>query len=554
MPNHELIEDYCAQFNHQVNFSIHGIDLKSNQLKEVLLTLKDKFNFIMLLDICAVDLKELASGGDRYEVNYHLLNLDSFERIRVKVKTNGREVLPSVTDIWSCAGWYQNEVWDMMGIEFLHWPKKRILNHGQFVGHPLRKDYSRTENQKLSSIQVPVQNIELTRLGEEVDEGRWVNLSSPHPMVRGTYSISLRMLGNTIQECEVDIGYLHRCFEKLCESSIYNHIIPLADRLNYCSPALNSVGWCHSVEKLLGIEITERAQALRMILGELSRIGDHLMCVAYFAHDLGHFDTFQSCIDQKEIVSELFEKYGGTRAGTGACRVGGMPYDIPLGWVTFCLEVLKRIERSLDLMHERLTQSRIWKERTSGSAVSSSEAISWGYTGPCLRACGVNYDIRAAEPYYFYGDIDFEVPLGARGNNYDRYLVRVEEIRQSIKIITQVLDNVPAGDIWAKVPDIIPPDKTDTYTKLDSREQHTQMFKDTYAAPPGEIYSFTEAANGELGFYIVSTGDTSPYRVKVRAPSFPIFQSFGPIVKGQEFGQAQALLAGLNVVAGEMDR
>ena len=428
----------------------HVLKVASKDFASSIKRIKEEYNFIMLLDICGVDNSQRDGDGDeegeRFESVYHLLNMETHERLRIKT-TPG---IPSVENLWKVAGWFERESWDMFGIEYMGQSKERLLNHHQFKGHPLRKDYDRQANQPLDDDE-----------GEEdreVSRGReWIDITPSHPAARGTFRIMAELEGEQIKMSKLDIGYVHRCFEKLCEDQRYDQIIPLTNGLNHCSAPMNNIGWCKAIEDLIGVEVPDRAKALRMILAEFSRVADHLLCLGGHAVDLGVSTPWGVCLEGRERICELFEKLSGARQTISIIHIGGFYDDLPLGWATDCHGVIRALRKNIALVDRTLTRSRIWMERTKVCPVSSQDAINWGYTGPCLRACGINYDIRRATPYYFYDDVDFEIPLGINGDCYDRYLVRMEEMRQSLKIVEQALSNLPQGPIRIQDPKVCPP-------------------------------------------------------------------------------------------------
>ena len=533
--------------SYNYRFENHVIFADINNLLSVMAKLKDEFGFNMLLDVCGVDNskrpKEEWPHGIRFESVYHLLNMDKNERIRVRVPVDveAGEMVPSVMSFWKGADWFEREAWDMFGISYLGRKKERLLTHHEFVGHPLRKDYAADHNQPLSeSLDIHFEP-DPSITPEEAKKREWINIGPSHPATHGTLRIMAEIEGEVIKRSKLEIGYLHRCFEKMCETHLYNQVIPYTDRLNYCSSPMNNIGWCKAVEDMMGIEIPDRAKALRMVLAELSRVIDHLVCIGAGAVDLGALTSFWFCFEQRERVYELFEKLCGARLTVSLTRIGGMAQELPVGWVTDCLEVVKIITKNIEEVDRLLTKNKIFVERTKVCPITAENAIQWGYTGPCLRAAGVNYDIRKANPYYFYKDVDFEIPIGQQGDNYDRYLVRMEEMRQSLKIVNQ--DKRVC----------IPP-KQEVYTNIEGLMNHFMLIMKGVRPPVGEIYSATEAANGELGFYVISDGGPNPYRVKVRPPCFAIYQSFSEMVQNKMISDAVAELGGMNIIAGELDR
>ncbi len=546
--------------SYQFNFNNHVLFTSTKKLLEVMNKLKNDFGFNMLLDVCGVDnLKRPESDWPhkiRFESVYHLLNMEKHERIRVRVPVDimAGEVVPSVMSLWKGADWFEREAWDMFGISYEGRKKERLLTHHEFVGHPLRKDYEATLNQPLSESKDIYFDPDPTITAEEALKREWINIGPSHPATHGTLRIMAEIEGEVIKRSKLEIGYLHRCFEKMCENHLYNQVIPYTDRLNYCSAPMNNIGWCKAIEDMMGIEIPDRAKALRMVLAELSRVIDHLVCIGTNAVDLGALTSFWFCFEQRERVYELFEKLCGARLTVSLTRIGGMAQELPVGWVTDCLETVKIIQANIEEVDRLLTKNKIWIERTRVCPVTKEDAIAWGYTGPCLRAAGVNYDIRKANPYYFYNDVQFEVPVGIQGDNYDRYLVRMEEMRQSLKIVRQVLDNLPSGSYTSLDKSICLPPKKEVYTNIEGLMNHFMLVMKGVRPPVGEFYSATEAANGELGFYIISDGGKYPYRVKCRPPCFAIYQSFSEVIQNKLISDAVAELGAMNIIAGELDR
>jgi NADH-quinone oxidoreductase subunit C/D len=555
-------QDLALRFKDKYNFVFNNhvliIDLK--ETFDVMRALKDELGFNMLLDVCGVDnLKRPKSEwehGKRFESVYHLLNMDKHERIRVRIPVDvlKGEKVPSVMSFWKGADWFEREAWDMFGIEYEGRKKERLLTHHEFVGHPLRKDYAATHNQPLSESQDIYFEPDPSISPEDAVKREWINIGPSHPATHGTLRIMAEIEGEVIKRSKLEIGYLHRCFEKMCETHLYNQVIPYTDRLNYCSAPMNNIGWCKAIEDMMGIDIPDRAKALRMVLAELSRVIDHLVCVGAAAVDLGALTSFWFCFEQREKVYELFEKLCGARLTVSLTRIGGMAQELPVGWVTDCLETVKQIQINIEEVDRLLTKNKIWIERTRVCPISKEDAIAWGYTGPCLRAAGVNYDIRKANPYYFYNDVQFEVPVGYSGDNYDRYLVRMEEMRQSLKIVRQVLDNLPSGPVQSLDKAICLPPKKEVYTNIEGLMNHFMLVMKGVTPPVGEIYSSTEAANGELGFYVISDGGKNPYRVKCRPPCFAIYQSFSEVIQNKLISDAIAELGAMNIIAGELDR
>ena len=383
----------------------------------------------------------------------------------------------------------------------------------------------------------------------------WINIGPAHPATHGTLRLMAVLSGETIEKMDIEIGYLHRCFEKMCETHNYNQIIPYTDRLNYCSAPMNNHAWCRTVEKMLGIQVPAKAQTMRVILDEFSRIIDHFVCICTNAVDLGALTNFWLGFQAREKVYDLFEKLCGARLTVSLARVGGMGFDFPDGWIAQAKETLKVIEQAHAEVDTLLTKNRIFVKRMVGAgAISKENAIDWGFTGPCLRATGVPLDMRQYNPYYGYDQLEFDIPIGDRGDSYDRYMVRMEEIRQSVRILKQCLNNVPSGPIDVDDPRITLPAKQNVYGNIEGLMNQFMLVINGVQPPAGEIYSGYEAANGELGFYVVSDGSGKPYRVKCRPPCFAIFQAFSEMMEGQMLADAIAALGSINVIAGELDR
>lgn len=382
-----------------------------------------------------------------------------------------------------------------------------------------------------------------------------VNMGPSHPTTHGTLRIVLELEGETITKATPEIGYLHRGVEKLGESLSYQQFIPLTDRLNYTSSILNNVGYTVAVEKLMEVKIPRRAELIRVMVSELARIGDHIICVGINAVDIGAFTAFLYLFKQRETIYDLFEMAAGQRLHTSFTRIGGLFRDIPEGFVPLTERFLVECEAAIDELERLLTHNPIWHDRTKGvGAITAEEAINWGYTGPCLRAAGVPQDLRKAQPYLGYETFEFDVPVGTTGDVFDRYLVRVEEMRQSLRIIRQVLDRLEPGPIIVDDYKVALPPKEKVYTRMESLIHHFKLIMHGMEMPVGEVYSATEGANGELGFYIVSDGGKNPYRIRVRPPCLPIFSSFDTQVKGCLIADAVAVLGAMNIIAGELDR
>jgi len=382
-----------------------------------------------------------------------------------------------------------------------------------------------------------------------------LNLGPSHPATHGTLRIYVQLEGEIIRDMKLEIGYLHRCFEKMAETHSWNQVIPFTDRLNYVSAMMNNVGYVKAVEKALGIEVPKRCQRIRVIMCELSRIIDHLVCIGTNAVDVGALTCFWYFFRERENVYDLFEAACGARLTTSYTRVGGLYKDLPDGWVEWCRKVLANLPRTLDDVDGLLTDNRIWIDRTRGVApINTENALAYGFSGPCLRATGMAYDIRKDKPYYDYDKFDFKVVTASAGDTYARYQVRMGEMRESLKILRQALSDLPDGPVNVDDWSIVLPPKQEVYNSIEGLMAHFKLFMHGIRPPSGEVYDATEAANGELGFYVVSNEEGRPYRLRCRPPCFAIYQAFPEMCIGQTISDAVAALGSLNIVAGELDR
>lgn len=382
-----------------------------------------------------------------------------------------------------------------------------------------------------------------------------VNLGPSHPAMHGTLRVMCRVNGEVIEDSTCEIGYLHRAIEKLGENRTYHQWIVYTDRLNYCSALTNNIAYVMTVEDLLGIQVTDRCMWIRVICMELSRIIDHIICVAINALDMGALTCFWYLYHWREEAYTMIEAMCGMRLTTSYARIGGMSYDLPDNFDHLMQKFIKGLPKSLDDVEKLLTTNRIWTDRTKGvGTLSKQQALDFGVTGPCLRASGVDFDLRRDRPYYTYPELDFDVAIGLNGDVYDRYLVRIEEMRQSLKILKQCMKKLPKGPLWVEDRRVLIPNKQDVYTKMEVLIHHFKIFMEGIDVPPGEAYNAVESPNGELGFYVVSRGGPKAWRIKVKSPSLMHFQSFETSAKGAKIPDAIAILGSLNIIAGELDR
>ena len=382
-----------------------------------------------------------------------------------------------------------------------------------------------------------------------------LNLGPSHPAMHGTVRIVLELSGETIVKSDVQIGYLHRGFEKMCERGTWAQVFPYADRLNYVSPMLNNVGYALAVEKLCEIQVPDRCQWYRMILGELARISDHLTCTGAMAMELGAFTPFLWFIKAREMVWDILEEETGARLTHSFGRIGGMAAPPTPALKEMCREALPAILKLVEDGEGMLLKNRIFLDRLEGvGPISGADAIALAWTGPCLRAAGVGYDIRKSHPYLKYDEVDFEMPLGKDGDNLDRFLIRLAELRQAARIILQSCERMADdGPVNCDDPRVILPPKQDVYTTIEGTIQHFKLIMEGAKVPKGEVYSYTEGGNGELGFYLVSDGTGTPWRCRIRPPCFPITGGLSKLINGAMLSDIVPTFGSLNMIGGECD-
>jgi len=530
-----------------------------DRIVEVLGALKNELQFTMPLDCFGVDYPK---RDKRFDVVYQLYSLDRGERVRLKVRVGEGESVPTSLPVYKGFDWFEREVFDMYGVKFDGHPNlRRILTHENFQGHALRKDYDAAQRWLLTEEGVAkiIPKIDPRFEQEEAEsdfERVTLNLGPSHPATHGTLRVVVTLDGETIVGADTEIGYLHRCFEKMSETHTYQQVIPFTDRLNYCSAIINNVGYCMTIEKLLGIQSPARADYVRLVLSELMRIGDHLICIGTNLVDMGALTNFWYLFQPREEMYGLIEACCGARLLPSYLRIGGLAVDVPPNFLELTQRLVSSIPRFLDDVDKLVRTNRIFRDRVEGIApISAQDAIDYGFTGPCLRACGVAYDVRKAHPYLGYETYDFDVPISDGGDTYARYLVRMEEMRQSLRIIQQAIDRgLPGGPVIVDNPYVALPPKSKVYNEMESLIYHFKLIMHGIQPPVGETYFQVEGGNGELGYYVVSDGTKNPYRVRVRPPCFAIYQAFAKMIIGQSIPDAIAALGSLNIIAGELDR
>jgi len=510
-----------------------------------------ELDYKLFLDLCGVDYLDKDERDDRFEVALHAYSVSKKHHVRLKTTlAEAQPQLPTLTGVYKGANWFEREAWDLYGITFDGHPNlSRILTHDDFVGHPMRKDYPQGQRHVLKQAKQYLLKV------PEGSEHLVVNVGPSHPAMHGAFRVQVLLDGETVRDAEAEIGYMHRNFEKMAEARTYWQVIPYTDRLNYCSSFMNGHGWALAVEKLLGVPAPPRAEAVRVILSEFSRIMDHFICIGANVVDLGAITPFFVLFRAREVIYDLLEACCGARLTVSYVRIGGLAADVPADFETRCRAALAAVQDVTDQSEKLLTRNPIFVKRFRDIGfMSKQDALSWGWVGPCLRGSGVAYDVRKDHPYSGYEQYDFDVPVGTVGDCYDRYLVRMEEIRQSSRIIEQALAKLPGGPVITDDKRVALPPKSEVYGNIEALMNHFKLVYDGILPPAGEVYGYTEGANGELGYYIVSDGGKHPWRVKVRPPCFAIYAAFPEMLKGAMMADLIAIIGGLNVIAGELDR
>ena len=389
---------------------------------------------------------------------------------------------------------------------------------------------------------------------EELKQYNYLNLGPTHPATHGIFQNVLKMDGEVIVEAEPTIGYIHRAFEKIAEHRPYYQVTPLTDRMNYCSSPINNIGWHMTVEKLLGVEMPKRVDYMRVVIMELARITDHIVCNSVIAVDTGALTGFLYVFQWREKIYDIYEEICGARLTTNIGRIGGFERDFTDSINKRIRDFLKDFPKAWKEFEKLVMRNRIFMDRTINVGKLSQEmALDYGFTGPNLRAAGIDYDVRIMTPYSSYQDFDFIVPVGTAGDTYDRFCVRNEEVWQSLNIIQQAMDKMPAGDYKADVPEFYLPPKEDVYNTMEGLIWHFKIVMGEVDVPKGQLYFPVEGGNGELGFYLISDGGRQPYRLHFRRPCFIYYQAYPEMIKGAMLSDAIITMSSLNVIAGELD-
>ena len=546
-----------------------------DRIIEVLGHLKNRVErpYRMLYDLTAIDERARSDRRgqpeSRFTVVYHLLSLDRNEDLRIKVPLTGEPPsLPSITGLWPSANWYEREAWDLFGITFDGHPHlQRILMPPAWNGHPLRKDHParatemgpfQMAEERMASDQEALRFRPEEwglRSGEDDSDFLFLNLGPQHPGTHGLLRVIVQLDGEEIRDAVLDIGYHHRGAEKMAERQTWHTYIPYTDRIDYFGGVMNNLAYVLAVEKLAGIEVPDRVKVIRVMLAELFRIQSHLVWYGTFAQDVGALSPVFYTFTDRERIFAIVEAVCGGRMHPAWFRIGGVAQDLPKGWERLVQDVLDYLPRRL-LEYDRIVmQNRIFKARTRGvGAYTLDAAVEWGVTGPGLRACGLAWDFRKQRPYSGYEQFDFEIPTAQNGDSYDRGVVRIEEIRQSMRIVEQCLRNMPEGPCKSDHPQAVPPRKERTLKDIETLITHFLGVSWGPVIPAGEAFMGIEAAKGNNGYYLVSDGGIHAYRARIRTPSFPHLQMMPKLSRGGMIADLLAILGSIDFILADLDR
>jgi NADH-quinone oxidoreductase subunit C/D len=527
----------------------------------------------LLFDMSAIDERLRQHRGEQPEsdftVFYHLMSLERNEDLRIKVALpEAAAALPSITAIWPAANWYEREAFDMFGLDFEGHPNlRRILTPPLWEGHPLRKDHparaTELEPFSMSEEFQASQQESLRFVPEEWGMSQstkhtdfmFLNLGPNHPSVHGAFRLALQLDGEVVVEAVPDIGYHHRGAEKMGERQSWHTFIPYTDRIDYLGGVMNNLPYVMAIEKMAGIEVPPRAQMIRIMLAEMFRISSHLLFYGTFAQDVGQMSPIFYMFVDRERLFTIIEAITGGRMHPSWFRIGGVCQDLPEGWDVMVRDFVDYLPARLNHYDKMTMQNGILKRRTIGiGPYNTDEAIEWGVTGPSLRATGSDWDLRKKRPYGGYDQFDFDIPVAHNGDCYDRCVVRVEEMRQSIRIIEQCLENMPSGPYKADHPATTPPAKERTMQDIETLIQHFLNVSWGPVVPPGECSVTIEATKGWNSYYLTSDGGTGSYRTRIRTPSFPHLQMIPLISRGFMIADLIAILASIDFVMADVDR
>jgi NADH-quinone oxidoreductase subunit C/D len=581
MNNHTIIDDLKSAFGPAIlavqptRDGIPTLWVSPDKVKDLLRRLKTDAEkpYKMLYDLTAIDERVRNRREDQpksdFTVVYHILSFDRNEDLRVKVPLQGDSPsLPSITDIWPAANWYEREAWDMFGISFTGHPRlRRILMPPTWEGHPLRKDHPARATE-MGPFRMPEDRVDAEQQalrfhpeewglkpGEDGVDYMFLNLGPQHPGTHGLLRVILQLDGEEIKDAVLDIGYHHRGAEKMGERQTWHTYIPYTDRIDYFGGVMNNLAYVLAVEKLAGIEVPDRVKAIRVMMAELFRIQSHLVWYGTFAQDVGALSPVFYTFTDRERVFDIVEAVCGGRMHPAWYRIGGLAQDLPRGWDRLVKDFLKYLPQRLREYDRIIMQNRIFKARTVGvGAYTLDDAIEWGVTGPGLRACGLEWDFRKKRPYSGYEMFEFDIPTAVHGDCYDRGVVRIEEIRQSLRIVEQCVKNMPEGPHKSDHPLATPPRKERTMKDIETLITHFLGVTWGPVIPAGEAFMGIEATKGNNGYYLVSDGDIHSYRTRIRTPSFPHLQMVPKITKGLMIADLLAILGSIDFILADLDR
>jgi NADH-quinone oxidoreductase subunit C/D len=562
-------------FEQSTRDCVPTIWIDSSNIFRLLQFLKNKAlsPYKFLYDLTAIDerLRTRTNGqpSSEFTVVYHLTSFARNEDIRIKVPLSENDLkVPSVTPVWESANWYEREVFDMFGIDFTGHPRlTRILMPKTWKGHPLRKDHparateldpfiltEQIRDEEEANLRFNPEEYGLDTKSEDSDF-MFLNIGPQHPGTHGLLRLVVQLHGEDIVNIVPDIGFHHRGAEKMGERQSWHTFIPYTDRIDYLSGVMNNLAYLLSVEKLAGIEVPDRASVIRIMMSELFRIASHLVWLGTFAQDMGQMSPVFYAFNDRERIFDIVSAITGARMHPAWFRIGGVAHDLPDGWKKLIQNFVDYFPKRLKEFENSIIKNRIFKARTIGiGAYTTDEAIEWGITGSGLRATGFDWDYRKKRPYSGIERFEFDVPLGKNGDCYDRALVRMEEMRQSLRIVQQCVKNMPAGRYKSEHPLAIPPVKEKTMTDIETLITHFVGVSWGPVIPAGEAMVPIEGAKGSNGYYLISDGGTSSYRSRIRTPSFPHMQMLPMISKGYTIPDLLAILGALDFVLADLDR
>ena len=577
---HAVVRELFAQFGENkfvvqpTKDDVPTLWVERANLIDVLKFLRNALRpYVMLLDLSAVDerMRKHRDGlpAADFTVFYHLLSIERNSDVRIKVALAADDLsLPSAIPIWPNANWYEREVWDLFGIAFAGHPHlQRIMLPRNWEGHPLRKDYpARATEFDPFVLSVARQDSDQEALhfkpeewgmkrGTDNEDFMFLNLGPNHPSAHGAFRIVLQLDGEEILDCVPDIGYHHRGAEKMAERQSWHSYIPYTDRIDYLGGVMNNLPYVLAVEKLAGIKVPARVETIRVMMAEFFRITSHLLFLGTYIQDFGGMSPVFFIFTDRMKAYDVIEAVTGFRMHPAWYRIGGVAHDLPNGWDKLVREFVEWLPKRLVEYEKAAMKNGILRARAIGVAqYNTKQALEWGVTGAGLRATGLNYDLRKARPYSGYENFDFEVPLAANGDAYDRAMVRIEEMRQSLRIIEQCLKNMPAGPYKADHPLTTPPPKEQTLQHIETLITHFLSVTWGPVMPAGEASQLIEATKGINSYYLTSDASTMSYRTRIRTPSFAHLQQIPSVIRGSMVADLIAYLASIDFVMADVDR